>query len=150
MAGVMLRSTAFDDHAMIPYEYSHEAGDVSPPLQWADVPGEAAELALVCEDPDAPTGTFAHWLVAGIRPDITELEPGAELKEYVVGRNDFGAEGYGGPHPPPGDNPHRYFFRLYALAAPTGLPDGFDAADFRRAIEGNVLASGTLVGTYGR
>ncbi|GAA5038131.1 hypothetical protein HNP84_003276 [Thermocatellispora tengchongensis] len=150
MAGITLRSTAFNDHAMIPRTYSHEAGDVSPPLQWADVPGGTAELALLCEDPDAPGGTFTHWLVAGIPPETSGLDAGAELGEYVVGRNDFGDLGYGGPHPPPGDDPHRYFFRLYAFAAPTGLAEGFSAEDFKSAAKADVLASGTLVGTYGR
>ncbi|MGP3910789.1 YbhB/YbcL family Raf kinase inhibitor-like protein [Nonomuraea sp. 10N515B] len=135
---------------MIPREYSHEAGDVSPALEWAGVPDEAAELVLVCEDPDAPGGTFTHWLVAGIPPDASGLEAGDELKAFTVGRNDFGTQGYGGPHPPPGDAPHRYFFRLYAMPASTGLADGSSAAEFRRATEGKVLASGTLVGTYGR
>ncbi|TMR90993.1 YbhB/YbcL family Raf kinase inhibitor-like protein [Nonomuraea basaltis] len=149
MAGIALSSMAFNDHAMIPHEYSHEAGDVSPHLRWADVPDGTAELALLCEDPDAPSGTFTHWLVAGIPPDTTELDAGAELKGFVVGRNDFGTPGYGGPHPPPGDN-HRYFFRLYAVSEPTGLADGFSPADLQRALEGKVLASGTLVGTFGR
>ncbi|WP_084955308.1 YbhB/YbcL family Raf kinase inhibitor-like protein [Thermoactinospora rubra] len=150
MAGITLRSSAFDDHTLIPREYSHEEGDVSPPLEWSGVPPEAAELALVCEDPDAPRGTFTHWLVAGIPPETDGLAAGAELKEYVVGRSDFGQEGYGGPHPPVGDDPHRYFFRLYALSSPSGLADGFTAERFRRAVEGKVIASGTLVGTYGR
>jgi Raf kinase inhibitor-like YbhB/YbcL family protein len=150
MAGMTLRSTAFNDHTMIPHAYSHEAGDVSPPLEWSEVPDEAAELALLCEDPDAPTGTFTHWLVAGIPPETAQLEAGAELKSHVVGRNDFGQRGYGGPHPPPGDDPHRYFFRLYALSAPTRLGDGFSSEEFQRAIKDKVLASGNLVGLYGR
>lgn len=150
MAGITLRSSAFNDHAMIPHENSHEAGDVSPELEWGEPPDETAELTLVCEDPDAPTGTFTHWLVAGIPTDVRRLEPGAELKEFVVGRNDFGTQGYGGPQPPAGDQPHRYFFRLFALASASGLDDGFSADDFHLALEGNVLASGTLVGTYGR
>jgi Raf kinase inhibitor-like YbhB/YbcL family protein len=149
MAGITVRSSAFNDHAMIPHEHSHEAGDVSPELEWTGVPDGAAELALLCEDPDAPMGTFNHWLVAGIPPDTTSLENGAELKSFVVGRNDFGSQGYGGPQPPVGDT-HRYFFRVYALSAPSGLADGFSADDFHRAIEGKTAASGTLVGTYGR
>ncbi|GLX02746.1 YbhB/YbcL family Raf kinase inhibitor-like protein [Microtetraspora sp. NBRC 16547] len=150
MAGITLRSTAFGDHAVIPRGYSHDAGDVSPPLQWSGVPPETAELALVCEDPDAPGGTFTHWLVAGIPPESDHLDAGAKLGEHLVGRNDFGRQGFGGPHPPVGDAPHRYFFRLYALSAPPGLSDGFSARDLRRAVEGRVLASGTLVGTYAR
>lgn len=150
MAGMMLRSAAFNDHTMIPRRYSHEAGDVSPPLEWSEAPPGTAELALLCEDPDAPTGTFTHWLVTGIPADSDHLDAGVDLGDRHVGRNDFGQRGYGGPHPPAGDDPHRYFFRLYALAEPSGLAGGFSADDLRHAIEGKVLASGTLVGTYGR
>ncbi|GAA2406651.1 YbhB/YbcL family Raf kinase inhibitor-like protein [Nonomuraea africana] len=132
MAGTTLLSTAFNDHALIPRAYS--GGAVSPELQWSQVPDETAEPALLCEDPDAPGGTFTYRLVVGIPPGTNELESGAELTGCAVGRDDFG----------------RYFFRLYALSAPTGLGEGFSAKDFRRAIEGDVLASGTLVGTYGR
>ncbi|TDD46040.1 YbhB/YbcL family Raf kinase inhibitor-like protein [Nonomuraea terrae] len=150
MAGITLRSSAFNDHTLIPYEHSHEAGDLSPELEWEGVPDGAAELALLCDDPDAPMGSFTHWLVAGIPPDTTGLDPGADLKGLAVGRNDYGGQGYGGPHPPVGDAPHRYFFRLFALTRPSGLSDGFSADEFRRAIDGNTLASGTFVGTYGR
>jgi Raf kinase inhibitor-like YbhB/YbcL family protein len=150
MAGITLKSAAFNDHAMIPHEYSHEAGDVSPELEWTGVPGEAVELALLCEVPDAPDGVFTHWLVAGIPPETTRLEAGDELKGFAVGTNDFGAQGYGGPCPPLGAGPHLYLFRLFALSWSPGLGDGFSPQALRVALKGNMLASGTLTGTYGR
>lgn len=145
-----LRSPAFDDHTRIPREYSHQAGDVSPPLAWSDVPDEAAELILTCEDPDAPVGTFVHWLLAGISPDAEGVEAGDQPTGAVAGRNDYGGAGYGGPHPPAGDRPHRYFFRVTALSEPSGLTPGFTADDLEDATEDNAIATGTLVGTYGR
>jgi Raf kinase inhibitor-like YbhB/YbcL family protein len=145
-----LRSAAFNDHTLIPKEYSHEAGDVSPPLEWSGVPDEAAELVLICEDPDAPAGTFTHWLLAGIPPETEGVGTGEQPTEAVAGRNDFGSAGYGGPYPPPGDEPHRYFFRLAALSEPSSLAPGFSAADLDEAVEGKVIATGTLVGTHGR
>jgi Raf kinase inhibitor-like YbhB/YbcL family protein len=150
MDGITLRSQAFDDHAMIPAEYSHARGDLSPPLEWSEPPGDVEEIALVCEDPDAPSGTFVHWLVAGIPPDTTEIAAGETPSGAVRGRNDYGTAGYGGPHPPPGDEPHRYFFRLYGLARATGLEEGFSIDELQDAEEENVVATGTLVGTFGR
>jgi Raf kinase inhibitor-like YbhB/YbcL family protein len=150
MADIRIRSAAFSDHAMIPAAYSHQAGDVSPPLEWWEVPDEAAELVLACEDPDAPAGSFVHWLVAGIPPETEGIGAGEDPTEAVAGRNDYGRLGYGGPHPPAGDEPHRYFFRLYGLSEPSGLSSGFTAEDLRVALQERVVATGTLVGTYGR
>ncbi|NKZ09257.1 YbhB/YbcL family Raf kinase inhibitor-like protein [Actinomadura latina] len=150
MEEMMLRSAAFNDHTLMPSDYSHDSGDVSPPLEWSPAPEEVVELALACEDPDAPAGTFAHWLLAGIDPVSTGLDAGERPPEAVAGRNDFGSDGYGGPKPPAGDDPHRYFFRLYGLSEPSGLRDGFTAEDLRDALEEKVVASGTLVGTFAR
>lgn len=150
MAGVQVRSPAFGDHQRIPREYGHERGDVSPPLRWSQIPDGAAELALVCEDPDAPGGTFVHWALAAIAASSPGVEAGEAPQGAVAGVNDFGAEGYGGPHPPPGDRPHRYVFRLYALREPLALAPGFNAHDIHTAIEGKVLGSGELVGIYAR
>jgi Raf kinase inhibitor-like YbhB/YbcL family protein len=144
-----MRSPAFSDHALIPNRYSHRHGDVSPPLEWADVPEGTAELALECSDPDAPGGTFVHWLLAGIPPREQGLDAGAPVTAAVPGRNGFGGTGYGGPDPPVGDDPHRYFFRLYALPEPSGLAPGFTVEELSRH-EGRALAKATLVGTYGR
>lgn len=145
----MMRSPAFEDHALIPNRYAHSHGDVSPPLEWIGVPDDAAELALACKDPDAPNGTFVHWLLAGIPPQQRGLEAGAAPGLAVPGRNGFGATGYGGPYPPPGDDPHHYVFRLYALPEPSRLPHGFTAQEFTR-FEREALETATVVGTYGR
>ncbi|GAA4098299.1 YbhB/YbcL family Raf kinase inhibitor-like protein [Actinomadura miaoliensis] len=150
MDEIRLRSPAFSDHTLIPADHSHAQGDVSPPLEWSDVPDAVTELVLICEDPDAPGGTFVHWLLAGIDPGTESIDAGDVPTEAAVGRNDFGSQGYGGPHPPVGDEPHRYFFRLYGLSEASGLKDGFTGEDFRTAVEEKVIASGTLVGTYGR
>ncbi|HEX2313668.1 MAG TPA: YbhB/YbcL family Raf kinase inhibitor-like protein [Thermomonospora sp.] len=150
MHEIELRSAAFNDHTLIPNDHSHDAGDVSPPLEWSDVPDEAVELVLLCEDPDAPTGTFTHWVLAGIPPESDGIDTGETVAEAVPGRNDYGSPGYGGPHPPVGDDPHRYFFRLAALAEPSGLEPGFTADDLREAIEDKVVGTGTLVGLFGR
>jgi Raf kinase inhibitor-like YbhB/YbcL family protein len=114
------------------------------------VPEEAAELTVLCEDPDAPGGTFTHWVLARLQPAATGLSEGEHPAAAVKGRNDFGEEGYSGPMPPVGDDPHRYFFRVYAASAPLGLTGAPSAEDLRRALEGKELASGTLVGTYQR
>ncbi|WP_030168465.1 YbhB/YbcL family Raf kinase inhibitor-like protein [Spirillospora albida] len=149
MEEITLRSEAFNDHAMIPSDFAHDHGDVSPPLEWSEAPDDVVEIALACEDPDAPSGTFAHWLLAGIDPATTGVDAGELPTEAVPGRNDYGSAGYGGPMPPPGET-HRYFFRLYGLSEPSGLRPGFTAEDLRAAVQDKVVATGTLVGTFGR
>ncbi|WP_433274573.1 YbhB/YbcL family Raf kinase inhibitor-like protein [Actinosynnema sp. CS-041913] len=148
--GLDLRSAAFSGHTMIPDRYSRDGGDTSPPLQWSDVPPGTEESVLLCEDPDAPAGTFTHWVVVGIPADVTAVGEGAVPEGAAVGRNGYGELGWGGPRPPIGDEPHRYFFRLYAVDRPLGLGEGVTADDVRAAIEGRVLAGGTLVGLFGR
>lgn len=150
MAGIELRSSAFTEHTPIPDRYSHANGDMSPPLEWLDVPEGTAELALICEDPDAPTGTFTHWLLANVSPSVTGIDESEQPPDAVGGNNDFGGTGYGGPHPPPGDEPHRYFFRLYALREPLNMSPGFTADQLRQTMDDTTLGSGHLVGTYGR
>ena len=108
------------------------------------------ELAVLCEDPDAPRGTFVHWVLAGLEPTVPGLVEGERPAAAVEGRNDFGEEGSSGPQPPVGDPSHRYFFWVFAASAPLELTAGASAEDLRRALEGRELASGTLVGTYQR
>ena len=150
MAGIMLRSEAFSDHAPIPRRYTKDGDDVSPPLAWSGVPGDAAELVLLCEDPDAPTGTFTHWLVTGIDPHSEGVDTGDVPAGGRERPNGFGDRGWGGPRPPAGDSAHRYFFRLYAVREPLALPDEPSADDVHRALSGREQASGTLVGLYQR
>ncbi|MFD1151140.1 YbhB/YbcL family Raf kinase inhibitor-like protein [Saccharothrix hoggarensis] len=148
--GLHARSSAFSGHTMIPDRYSRDGGDTSPPLEWSDVPAGTAEVAVLCEDPDAPGGTFTHWVVTGIPADVTAIEEGSVPSGAVVGRNDYGDVGWGGPRPPVGDEPHRYFFRVYAVDRPLGLGEGVTGDDLRGAVKGRVLAHGTLVGLFGR
>jgi Raf kinase inhibitor-like YbhB/YbcL family protein len=150
MAGIELRSPSFGDHQPIPARHAKDHDNLSPALEWSGVPEEAAELTVLCEDPDAPGGTFTHWVLAGLQPTATGLSEGEHPAAAVKGRNDFGEEGYSGPMPPVGDGPHRYVFRVYAASAPLGLTGAPSAEDLRRALEGKELASGTLVGTYQR
>jgi Raf kinase inhibitor-like YbhB/YbcL family protein len=111
---VELSSSAFAARQPIPRRYSCAGEDLSPPLEWRAVPAGAVSLALIVDDPDAPVGTFTHWLAWGINPDDGGLGEGERARRE--GRNDFRTIGYRGPCPPRGHRPHRYFFRLYALA----------------------------------
>jgi Raf kinase inhibitor-like YbhB/YbcL family protein len=150
MATIELRSPAFSDHATIPDRHTKAGEDVSPPLEWSGVPDGAAELAVLCEDPDAPGRPFVHWVLSGLDPSLGGLAEGEVPPGAVEGVNDFGRTGYGGPGPPVGDPPHRYFFRIYAASEPLGLSSGATAEDLRRALERRQLARGTIVGTYQR
>jgi Raf kinase inhibitor-like YbhB/YbcL family protein len=140
-------SSAFAEGGTIPRQYTCDGADVSPPLRVANAPSDAAELALLVEDPDAPRGTFVHWVAWGIDPARPELDSGTEPPG--AGTNGFGRRSYGGPCPPRG-KPHRYVFTVYALSAPAALPSGASAEALRRAIEGKVLAAASLTGHYGR
>jgi Raf kinase inhibitor-like YbhB/YbcL family protein len=150
MAGIELRSPSFGDHQPIPARHAKDHDNLSPALEWSGVPQEAVELAVLCEDPDAPRGTFIQWVLAGLQPTVTGLAEGEHSAAAVEGRNDFGEEGYGGPQPPVGHGLHRYVFWVFAASAPLGLMAGASADDLRRGLAGKELASGTLVGTYQR
>lgn len=150
MDTIELRSPAFNDHAPIPARFARDGDNVNPPLEWSGVPDGAVELALLCEDPDAPGGTFVHWVVTGLDPSLTGLAEGERPAGAVEGANDYGGTGYGGPQPPVGDPAHRYFFRLYALSEALDISPGATADDVRRAMEGKELAQGVLIGTYQR
>lgn len=150
MAGVLMRSTAFNDHDLMPERFSRDGGNISPPLEWSRVPESASELVLLVEDRDAGRTPFLHWLVTGI--DLTaggmaEGEVPAGGREWI---NGFGSTGWGGPDPPLGDDPHRYFFRLYAVKQPLHLPARPRVADVHQAAEAREFASGNMVGTFGR
>jgi Raf kinase inhibitor-like YbhB/YbcL family protein len=151
---IEVTSAAFEDGGFIPVRYTCQGEDVSPPLEWANVPADVRSLALICDDPDAPRGTWVHWVVYDIPPGFTALAEAIPPHEVTPdgakqGLNDFNRLGYGGPCPPPG-GPHRYFFKLYALDIEPGLPAGATKADLLRAIEGHVLEEGQLVGKYER
>lgn len=148
VSGLALESSVFEHGQTIPRRHTCEGDDLSPPLAWTDPPEGTRSLALVCDDPDAPRGTFTHWLAWGLRPGAGELGEGEAGP--VEGCNDFGAVGYRGPCPPRGHGTHRYFFRLYALDAELDLASSSSKGEVERALEGHVLAVAELVGTYER
>ena len=148
MADFTLTSNAFDGGQEIPRRHSCEGDDVSPPLSWSGAPEGARSLALIVDDPDAPGGTFTHWLAWAIEPEAAGIGEGEPAP--VEGRNDFGTIGYRGPCPPPGHGPHRYFFRLHALDANVELERGAGKRDLERALEGHVLGAAELNGRYER
>jgi Raf kinase inhibitor-like YbhB/YbcL family protein len=142
-----LTSRAFADGEEIPRTYTCDGEDVSPPLAWAGVPPEASSLALLVDDPDAPGGTFTHWLAWGLDPARGGLREGEPAP--LEGVNDFGAKGYRGPCPPPG-RPHRYVFQLFALSEQPHLVPGARRDEFERAIAPLTLDAARLTGSYGR
>jgi len=148
-----LKSTAFSDGAAIPARYSCDGADVSPPLAWSGAPAGTKSFALIAEDPDAPAGTWTHWIVYDLPPRCTGLPAAIPKGNYVPGGGkqgltSFRSVGYGGPCPPSGR--HRYFFFLYALDRPTGLPAGASKEQLRATMKGHILAEACLMGTYAR
>jgi Raf kinase inhibitor-like YbhB/YbcL family protein len=148
MSDFALESGAFQHAEPIPRRHTCEGEDVSPPLRWTNVPDETRSLALILDDPDAPSGVFTHWVAWGLDPGGSGLDEGEAAPSEA--RNDFGTSGYRGPCPPPGHGPHRYHFRLYALDAEPELGPGAGKAELQEAIEGHVLTTAELVGTYER
>jgi hypothetical protein len=153
-----LISPAFQYGAAIPARHTCDGDDASPPLQWSGVPPGTRSLALIMEDPDAPAGTWVHWVLYGLPAGLESLPEDFPKSERLTdgamhgacwGVDRFSRVGYHGPCPPPG-NPHRYVFTLYALDADAGLPPRRTKADLLRAMKGHVLAQAVLVGRYGR
>jgi Raf kinase inhibitor-like YbhB/YbcL family protein len=149
-----LTSPAFNDGGTIPTKFTCDGADLSPPLAWSGVPEGAKSLALICDDPDAPMGTWVHWVLYGLPTGATSLPEGvpteAAAKGFgVQGRNDFKRTGYGGPCPPPGKL-HRYFFKLYALDFEPELKPGARKGDLEKTMKGHVLAQAQLIGRYQR
>jgi Raf kinase inhibitor-like YbhB/YbcL family protein len=149
-----LTSAAFCEGEPIPVKFTCEGLNASPPLQWADVPADAKSLALTTDDPDAPGGTWIHWILYDLPAKVSKLAEALPRNQYTPagarqGLNSFGHLGYGGPCPPAG-SPHRYFFRLYALDCPLDLKPGATRSDVEEAMKGHVLAEAQLMGTYGR
>ena len=151
----ILTSAAFKDGAPIPGKYTCDGGDVSPPLTWSGTPAGTRSVALIADDPDAPGGTWVHWVLYNLPAEVSELPENIAKVESLdlggarQGRNDFRRPGYGGPCPPPGPA-HRYFFKLYALDTRLELKAGAQKKDVEAALEGHALGSAQLMGTYAR
>jgi Raf kinase inhibitor-like YbhB/YbcL family protein len=150
---MQLTSAAFGANALIPSKYTCDGQNLSPPLTWQNVPPAAQSLALFCEDPDAPGGTFIHWVIYNLPVTLTALpegippHPGLE-QGGLQGKNDFGKIGYGGPCPPRGT--HRYSFTLYALVQPLDLGPGATKQQVLRVMDGHQLAVAQMMGRYRR
>jgi hypothetical protein len=140
-----ITTTAFEPQRPIPTKYTCDGEDVNPELTIGDIPSEAKSLVLIVDDPDAPGKTWLHWLVYDIEPTTSISEDSVPGQE---GKNDFSRTSYGGPCPPGGE--HRYFFRLYALDTTLELGGGADRSTVEKAMDGHVLASAELMGTYSR
>jgi len=149
-----LSTTAFEPGGAIPKKHTCDGLDLSPALEWSGAPENTKSFALIVDDPDAPVGTWVHWVLYDLPADARKLAEGVPKDEHLPtgarqGRNDFRRIGYGGPCPPPGA-PHRYFFKLYALDTKITLKAGASKADLEKAMAGQVLAQATLMGTYKR
>jgi Raf kinase inhibitor-like YbhB/YbcL family protein len=144
-------SPAFPEGGWIPELHSCVGADLSPSLEWSGAPRETRSFALIVEDPDAPAGTWCHWLLYDLAPKLPGLAQGYRAgAPGLSGTNDFGKPGYGGPCPPRG-GPHRYFFKLWALDVETlGLPPGAKRPEFQKAIQGHVLAEAQYMGRFER
>jgi len=150
---IQITSSAFSEGGMIPERYTCDGRDVSPDLNWDGIPEETRTLALICDDPDAPVGTWVHWVLFNIPAKQTGLPAEVVSKAELAGGakhgiNDFQRPGYGGPCPPGGT--HRYFFKLYALDIELDLDSGATKARLEEAMQGHILAEGQLMGKYTR
>ena len=150
---MILNSTAFAEGQKIGSKYTCDGMNASPPLSWSGFPGETKAFALICDDPDAPMGTWVHWVLYDIPPAVTELPENLPHGNSLSlggtqGTTDFGKIGYGGPCPPRGT--HKYIFKLYALDGELGLAAGATKEQLLDAMEGHVLAEAELMGRYRR
>ncbi len=148
-----ITSTSFKEREMIPLKYTCDGRDISPSLEWDNVPDGTKSFALICDDPDAPRGTWVHWVVYDIPSSVKKLDenvrPEAELENGIrQGKNDWPKIGYGGPCPPSGT--HRYYFKLYALDTMLNLAPGATKEQLLKAMKGHVLAEAQLMGRYQR
>ncbi len=150
-----LTSPAFADGTAIPVDHTCDGADVSPPLAWSGTPAGTRALALIVDDPDAPAGTWVHWVLYNLPATTSQLPDNIAKVEALdlggarQGRNDFRRPGWGGPCPPPGPA-HRYFFKLYALDATLEVRPGALKSDVETAMQGHTLGVAQLMGTYAR
>ncbi len=150
---MQLTSTAFTQNNTIPSKYTCDGADISPPLAWSGAPSGAKSFALIADDPDAPAGTWVHWIIWNIPAAAASLKEGIGKSAALAdgtkqGLSDFRKAGYGGPCPPSGT--HRYFFKLYALNSELNLPATATKANLESAMKGHILAEAQLMGKYER
>ncbi len=143
-----ITSSAFDHNQKIPSKYTCDGENISPPLEFVDIPNNAKSLALIVDDPDAPAKTWVHWVVYNINPQVTEVKENSVPQDGIEGMTDFGKPGYGGPCPPSGT--HRYFFKLYALHTILDLPKNATKQMVEQKMQNNILDKAELIGLYSR
>ena len=153
-AAFRIESPVFQDKENLPAQYTCDGANISPPLAWTEAPQGTQSFALILEDPDAPAGTWVHWVLYDLPAGTTQLPEGIQSTETLAdgskhGVTDFRKADYGGPCPPPG-NAHRYVFKLYALDQVLGLPPKVSKAELLVAMNGHVLAHAEVVGNYKR
>lgn len=149
-----ISSSAFDSGGIIPKQYTCSGPDISPALKWGGTPAGTKSICLIMDDPDAPVGTWVHWVLYNLPPDTASLAENVAKAETLPngalqGTNDFKRVGYGGPCPPPG-TPHRYFFKIYALGTKVNLPARATKQQLEAAMKGHILDKAELVGKFGR
>lgn len=154
MAEIPISSDAFAEGERIPAQFSCGGENISPPLSWGDPPAGTKSLAVICDDPDAPSGLFTHWVLVNIPPNSRGLSGGVKKSPVlddgsIHGANSYGKLEYSGPCPPPG-RPHRYYFRIYALDIPLKLRSPADRRAVDNAMKGHILAEGELLGIFSR
>ena len=152
-SNMKLESSAIVPDGLIPSQYTCDGQDISPPLNWSEPPPNTQSFVLICDDPDAPRGTFVHWVIYNLPGDtrqlLEQISNSPQLAQGGVhGKNDFGKLGYGGPCPPGGT--HRYFFKLYALSQQLNLAPGATKAQVERAMKDRILAETKIIGRYKR
>jgi Raf kinase inhibitor-like YbhB/YbcL family protein len=150
---IKITSSAFEEGGLIPAKYTCDGADISPPLQWDAVPEGTKSIALISDDPDAPVGTWVHWVLFNLPAETRELAENTPADRTLPngagqGTSDFGRIGYGGPCPPSGT--HRYFFKIYALDVELDLAAGARKAALLKAMEGHIIGQGQLIGKYKR
>lgn len=143
-----LTSPDFEHNTLIPSQFTCDGEDINPTLEILGVPGSTEDLVLIMDDPDAPNGTWTHWILWNIDPDADKIVSGTAPVGSVEGMTSFGTSGYGGPCPPSGT--HRYFFKLYALDEKLDLDSKASVEELREAMEGKILAESELIGLYSR
>ena len=149
LGDLSISSPAFGYLERIPDRYVYTGDNLSPPLEWKDVPVDTQEFALICHDPDAPLPHgFTHWVMYGIPADVTSIGEGEGKKAFTEGTTSYGERNYGGPAPPPGHGPHHYYFWLYALDTALNLEPGLTSEQLLDAIADHITVQARLVGIY--
>lgn len=143
-----ITSPAFENNQAIPSKFTCDGENINPELVFSNIPENTKSLSLIVEDPDAPGGTFVHWVVWNIDPQTTRLEEGSVPQGALLGMNDFGLRQYKGPCPPSGN--HRYFFKLYALSETLDLKEGATKEELEKAMQGKIIEKAEIIGTYKR